>query len=123
MQKENNERQRRGQPRNAERPVLWGRRCEEPLPDCVSAGRALLIHGPTEDPGSGASVQEWETEAEAVECWSQALNSTSGGEGQEHRPWSPFLSGLDSWLHCILTVILGQLLNLSGFCFHLYEMG
>ena len=103
MQKENNERRHRRQPRNAERPVLWGRR-EEPLPDCVSAGRALLIHGPTEDPGSRASFQEWETEAEAVECWSQALNSTSGGEGQEHRPWSPFLSGLDSWLHCVLTV-------------------
>lgn len=26
------------------------------------------------------------------------------GEGQEHRPWSPFLPGLDSWLPCVLTV-------------------
>lgn len=70
---------------------------------CLPRG-PFTYTGPTEDPGSGASVQEWETEAEAVECWNQALNSTSEGEGQEHRPWSPFLSGLDSWLHCVLTV-------------------
>lgn len=52
----------------------------------------------------GASIQGWDTEAEAVDWWSQALNSTSGCEGQEHRPWSLLLPGLDSWLHCLLAV-------------------
>lgn len=52
----------------------------------------------------GASIQEWDMEAEAVDWWSQALNSTNGCEGQEHRPWSLFLPGLDSWLHCLLAV-------------------
>lgn len=78
--------------------------CRAPSLTMCLLSRPFSYSGPTEDPGGGASIQEWETEAEAMERWSQALNSTSRGEGQEHGPWSPFLPGLDSWLHCVLTV-------------------
>lgn len=48
-----------------------------------------------------------ETEAEAVEWWTQDLNSglrCSECEDQEHRPRSLILPGLDSWLHRLLAV-------------------